>query len=108
MRSLPIATSLIVLAFACDSGLTDHEPPVLRVISPPRSLIQDHVGALMVTGTVAPNSQGTPVKTVMVNNVAATLDADGTFSASIDVRPGAMLINTQAIDDNGGKAEDTR
>jgi hypothetical protein len=107
MRNLLIATSL--LASACTSGPgTPKEPPVLKVTSPERSLIQDHAGQLVVTGTVAPNSKGIAVQKVMVNNVPATVGADGSFTAVIDVKPGATLIHTEATDAEGGKATDTR
>jgi hypothetical protein len=78
------------------------------VTSPARSLIQDHAGKITVSGTVAPNPAGVPVSKVMVNNVAATVNADGTFSTQVDVKPGATLLHTEAVDDKGGKATDTR
>lgn len=106
MRNLLLATTL--LASACDSFGEAPEPPVLRVVSPQRSLIRDGAGALLVSGTVGPNSEGVPVKKITVNDVQATVNVDGTWSAQIDLRPGATLINTVAIDDHGGKAEDTR
>jgi len=108
MRTLIIATSLTVLASACDSIGEAPEPPVLRVLSPQRSLIRDGAGALTVSGTVGPNSEGVPVKKITVNNIEATMGIDGTWSAQIDVKPGATLINTIALDEHGGKAEDTR
>lgn len=109
MRNLLLATSLGLVATACSDQIGELEdPPILEVTSPQRSFIRDHAGALMVTGTVAPNADGTPVKKVMVNNVAATIEADGTWKAMIDVRPGATLIQTEAIDEAGGKATDTR
>lgn len=107
MRNLLIATSL--LASACTSGPSaPTEPPVLQVTSPERSLIQDHAGQLVVTGTVAPNSKGAAVSKVMVNNVPAVVGADGTFTAVIDVKPGATLIHTEATAVDGGLATDTR
>jgi hypothetical protein len=109
MRNLLLATSLGLLATACTDSIGELKaPPVLQVTSPQRSFIRDHAGALMVTGTVAPNADGTPVEKVMVNNVAATLNADGTWAAMIDVSPGATLIQTEAVDKEGGKATDTR
>ena len=109
MRNLLLATGLTLLASACTSSPDQlPDPPVLKITSPQRSLIQDHAGKIMVTGTVAPNPAGTPVKAVLVNNVAAAVNADGTFSASIDIKPGATLIHTEATDNGGGKATDTR
>ncbi len=110
MRNLLLATSLTLLATAaCNDSVGElPEPPVLKVTSPQRSLIQDRAGLVTVTGTVAPSSTGALIKKVMVNNVAAAVSADGTFTAAIDVKPGATLIHTEAVDEAGGKATDTR
>ena len=92
MRTLLLATSLSLLASACTDPLDElKEPPVLKVTSPERSFIRDRADAVTVTGTVAPNSEGTPIKKVMVNNVAAIVGADGSWTATIDVKPGATL-----------------
>jgi len=109
MRTLLLATSLGLLASACTEWSGElKEPPVLKVTSPERSFVRDHAGPVIVTGTVAPASDGAPIEKVMVNNVAATVHADGTWIATVDVRPGATLIHTEAIDHGGGKADDTR
>jgi hypothetical protein len=109
MRNLILATSITLLASACTDPLDElKDPPVLKVTSPQRSLIRDHAGALLVTGTVAPNAEGVAVKQVMVNGVVATMNVDGGWSAMIDVKPGATLIHTEATDKAGGKASDTR
>ena len=75
MRNLVIIfTGLALLATACETGPGQvKEPPVLRVTSPARSLIQDHAGQVMVSGTAEPNASGDPVEEVLVNNVRATL-----------------------------------
>jgi hypothetical protein len=109
MRNLFIATGISLLTIACTEQLAPlPDPPVLKVTSPARSTIQDHAGKITVTGTVAPNPEGDAVKQVMVNNVAAVVGTDGAFSAIIDVKPGATLIHTEAVDVHGGKATDTR
>jgi hypothetical protein len=109
MRTLLLATSLGLLATACTDSIGElKDPPVLQVTSPERSLIRDHAGTLLVTGTVAPNVDGTPVEKVMVNNVPATINVDGSWMATITVKPGATLIHTEALDADGGKATDTR
>jgi hypothetical protein len=81
---------------------------VLTITSPARSLIQNGAGKVTVTGNVAPNPAGTPVTKVSVNNIVANVNADGTFSIDIDVKPGATLLHTEALDADGGKAQDTR
>jgi hypothetical protein len=45
---------------------------------------------------------------VTVNGAAATLAADGSFTAAIDAPNGAMLVKTVATTDDGGSATDTR
>jgi len=109
MRTLLLATGLTLLASACsDTPAPLADPPVLKVTSPQRSLIQDHAGQITVTGTVAPNDKGVAVSKVMVNDVAAVVGTDGSFSAVITVKPGATLIHTEATDAAGGIATDTR
>src|SRR5574338_664533 len=110
MRNLLLATSLGLLATACTDSIGElADPPVLQVTSPQRSFIRDHAGTVLVTGTVAPNVDGTPVSQVMVNNVPATINADGgkaTDTRSIEAgelrMPGANVENarTTAISKN--------
>jgi hypothetical protein len=110
MRNLfKLSTGLTLIASACSGGPGAlQDPPVLQVTSPARSLIQSTAGQLTVMGTVTPNSDGTPVNSVTVNSVAATLNADGTFSANIQIATGAQLIQTVATDAKGDVATDTR
>ena len=109
MRNLLLCTGLSLLASACTSGPGQLEdPPILNVTSPARSLIQSSAGSVTVTGTVAPNAQGTVVSKVTVNDVVAVVAADGSFSVDVDIEPGATLIHTEALDQAGGKATDTR
>jgi hypothetical protein len=106
MRNLLVASLLLS---ACSSG-ADYipDPPVLTITSPARSLIQNGAAKVTVTGNVVPNAAGTPVTKVSVNNIVANVNTDGTFSIDIDVKPGAMLLHTEALDADGGKAQDTR
>ncbi|HUJ57801.1 MAG TPA: hypothetical protein VLX92_04900 [Kofleriaceae bacterium] len=111
MRNLPtFATALPLLAFAaCTGGPGElQDPPALTITAPARSLIQDHAGQVQVTGTVTPNAEGTAIRSVMVNDVAATLNVDGTFTANVQVEAGASLIHTVATDAKGDTASDTR
>src|SRR5215510_14985393 len=106
-----VATGLILLSSiaACESGPGGaKEPPILKVTSPARSLIQGHAGQITVSGTALPNAKGDPVDKVLVNNVEATLAADGSFHALIDIGEGATLIQTVAHDLNGATVSDTR
>jgi hypothetical protein len=111
MRNLPSLASLGVLAVAaCGNGAPGAlpDPPLLKVISPQRATMQDHAGSILVTGQVTAGPDGSEVESVMVNNVAATIMADGKFAAAIEIQPGATLIHTEAKAKNGGKATDTR
>ncbi len=109
MRNLlTFATGLTLLAACSDGPSVALDPPVLTITAPQRSLMQGSAGNLMVTGTAAPNAQGTLVQKVMVNDVQATLNPDGTFSAQIEIQPGGSLIHTVATDAKGTTASDTR
>jgi hypothetical protein len=112
MRNLlTITAGLWAIAWAsgCDSGPgAAKDPPVLRVTSPARGLLRGQAGALVVSGAVEPNPHGDPVTEVTVNDVAATLAADGSFTATISVGEGATLIETVAKDRAGTAAHDTR
>jgi hypothetical protein len=110
MRTSFLATSLLLASTAaCTDSIGElPEPPVLRIISPERSLIQDGAGAVLVHGTVMPNSEGTPIKEVKVNDVAAAVGPDGHFTATLVIKPGAHLIHTVAVDARGTEATDTR
>lgn len=107
MRTIYLAT--VLAASACSSEPKQAPiPPVLKITSPERSLVQEGAGTVTVTGSVAPNAQGTPVTQVAVNGVVANIGADGSFSVPVQVKPGATLLHTEAVDANGGKAQDTR
>jgi hypothetical protein len=84
------------------------DPPILQVMSPARSMIANAAGTITVTGMVAPNPTGGPVSSVKVNDTKATLAPDGSWSATIEVAPGATLIHTVAVDSAGGTAPATR
>lgn len=100
--------SLGLIGSACTGPEPAPEPPVLSVTSPQRSLVQSGAAQLRVEGTVAPGLDGTPLDKVTVNGVQATVEADGTFHALIDVPAGATLIHTVARDAAGTEAYDTR
>ncbi|MBA3391002.1 MAG: hypothetical protein H0T89_00070 [Deltaproteobacteria bacterium] len=110
MRNLlTITTGLLLVTAACDGAPgAIPEPPILKITSPQRSLIQNGAGQIMVTGTVTPNADGDAISKVLVNNVAANVNADGSFQATIQVQPGATLIHTVATAVNGVEAKDTR
>jgi hypothetical protein len=105
MRHLLSSACLLILA-ACEGALPP--PPVLTVTSPARSLL--HGGGaqqIVVQGTALPGPSGDAVTSVKVNNVAATLNADGSFTASVEVPAGATLLETVATA-GGVQATDAR
>ena len=108
MRNLLTVSALLAFSACTDAPGELKDPPVLKVTSPMRSTIQGSAGKIMVTGTATPNAEATAIKSVVVNGVTATLNADGTFTASVQVQPGATLIETVATDDAGTIAHDTR
>lgn len=108
--TLLIASSLLVAA-ACDEQAAEmKDPPVLKITAPQRSLIQKgNATSVTVSGTVTPNEiSQEPVEKVIVNGVQANVSPDGAFTAVIQIKPGATLINTTARDHAGQVAEDTR
>ncbi|HEX4451833.1 MAG TPA: hypothetical protein VH143_13240 [Kofleriaceae bacterium] len=109
MRNLSLVSGLLLAASACNGGPTPAgDPPTLTITAPQRSLVQNAAGTITVTGTVTPNEQGTAIQSVMVNDVAATLNADGSFTANVQVEEGATLIHTVATDASSAQATDTR
>ncbi len=100
------ALLLLVMA-ACVVGGTP-PPPELTVTSPERGLVQGGAGQILVAGVARPGSDGAAIARVSVNPVPAALAADGSFTAIVDVPPGAMLLETVATSTAGGSATDAR
>lgn len=107
MRHLSLSALLLTGCVGIIGG-EQADPPILEVTSPARSMIANAAGTITVTGRVAPNPTGASVASVKVNDTNATLAADGSWSATISVPPGATLIHTVARDAAGGTATDTR
>jgi len=107
-QALPRASILLLLAtiMACVGQIPP--PPELTVTSPKRGMLQSNAGRIVVQGTALPGADGASVTKVMVNGVRATLAANGSFTAAIDVPAGAMLLETVAITEDGGTATDAR
>ena len=83
--------------------------PDLRVTSPKRGMVQASAGRIVVQGTALPGSDGARVTRVVVNKVnEATVAGDGSFSATVDIPAGAMLLETMAFTEEGGSAIDAR
>ncbi|HEY4058316.1 MAG TPA: hypothetical protein VGM39_17005 [Kofleriaceae bacterium] len=111
MRSFLFASALSLLALsACtDTPGEIANPPTLRITSPERSAIKEGATSVTVTGLVTPNVDSNAAIThVTVNDTEAVLGADGSFTALIQVKPGATMLHTEAKDAKGAVAEDTR
>ena len=98
-----------ILFLATLAACTDPPPPapVLAITSPQRGNVAAD-GHVTVTGTARPASSGSPIGGVTVNGTMAKLAADGSFNVDLDLPPGATLIETIAISQEGGKATDAR
>ncbi|MEO7093320.1 MAG: hypothetical protein ABI175_08725, partial [Polyangiales bacterium] len=83
-------------------------PPKITVTSPQRGMVRGETGRITVQGTTQPAADGARVTKVTVNKVPATLAADGSFTGVVDLPPGAMLLETTAITEDGGAATDAR
>ena len=75
MRTLFLASSLIVVSACNDVPGELPEPPVLKVISPQRSTMQGHAGPITVTGTVTPSLDGSKIKQVFVQSLPPHLQS---------------------------------
>jgi hypothetical protein len=106
MRHLVSCSAFVLVLAACEGAMPP--PPVLTVTSPARSMIQGgDAQMIVVQGTAVPGPSGDAVTGVSVNGVAATLSADGSFTANVMVPAGATLLETVALA-GGVKATDAR
>lgn len=106
MRSIHARAALFLFMVGCVGTMPP--PPELAVTSPERSMVQSSAGQVVVKGTARPGSDGSPVVRVTVNDAPATLAADGSFTATVDVSGGAMLLETVAMTEAGGSVTDAR
>ncbi|NVB85677.1 MAG: hypothetical protein HOV81_45350 [Kofleriaceae bacterium] len=106
----PLSRSAVVVLVATSTACVGEmpPPPQITVTSPERGLVQGHAGQVVVKGVASPGVSGSPVTSVTVNRVPAMLAADGSFTAVVDVPPGAMLLETSAFSAEGGSVTDAR
>ncbi len=107
MHQAPSRSALLLLATVVACAGEMPPPPVLTVTAPQRGLVQTE-GRIMVQGIALPGPSGASVSRVIVNDVTATLAADGSFTAVVEVPAGATLLETKAISDEGAAAIDAR
>lgn len=107
---LTLGFSLVAALVACadkpydpNGPAIDPNAPRVHITSPMRGTFAGDVAQLTVTGTA---TDDTGVVSVTVNDVPATLAADGTWSVTVPVSPGTNLLHAVAKDasNNAGKA----
>lgn len=111
MRTFALILSAAAVLGACDAPYDPDAPaidpnaPRLRITSPARGAIAGDVRTVVVTGTVVDDDA---IASVTVNDVAATLDGAGGFTATVPVEPGTNLLHAIAVDAAGNKSKETR
>jgi hypothetical protein len=110
MRTLTIV-GLIALAgcsdhpYDPDGPAIDPNAPVVHITSPDRGFFAGDVQMVTVTGTA---TDDTAVASVTVNDVPATLNADGTWTAQVPVTAGTNLLHAIALDASNNAGKESR
>jgi hypothetical protein len=105
-----------ILGLAALAGCTDkpYDPnapaidptaPRVHITTPERGTIAGDVHTVTVTGTA---TDDTAVASVTVNDVPATLAADGTWTATVPVKAGTNLLHAIAKDAQGNAGKESR
>lgn len=94
--------SILAGCTSASGGADDNVVPTLTVTSPTRGTTAD-AGTVTVTGSVT----GSHVA-VTVNGTAATVNADGSFSAQVAVDTGITILETHATDTHNHDLRDVR
>ncbi len=89
-----------------DAPAIDPNAPRIHITSPALGTFSGEVGTVTVTGTVLDDSGD--VAGVTVNGVAAIVNGDGTFAATVPVTPGTNLLHAIATDAQGNVGKETR
>jgi hypothetical protein len=88
-----------------DGPAIDPTAPRIHITSPERGTFAGDVSSIVVQGTA---SDDTLVTSVTVNGVAAVVNADGTFQATVPAAVGTMLLHAEAKDAQGNVGKETR
>ena len=83
----------------------DPTAPRVHITTPERGTIAGDVHTVTVTGTA---TDDTAVASVTVNDVPATLAADGTWTATVPVKAGTNLLHAIAKDAQGNAGKESR
>ena len=114
MRTFKSFHALIAIAalgcadkpFDPNSSEIDPNAPRIHITSPARGTIAGDVQTVKVTGTATDDSG--VITSVTVNDVVATVAADGSFTAEVPVKPGTNLLQAVAKDGQGNTGKESR
>jgi len=88
-----------------DAAAIDPDAPRIHILSPERGTFAGEVATVEVRGTAIDDGA---VASVTVNGVAAAVEADGSFRATVPVTPGTNLLHAVARDAQGNTGKETR
>ena len=109
--SIALYGTLIATLAACDdpsdrdSPALDPGAPRVHITSPERGTFAGDVATVEVHGTASDDEL---VTSVTINGVAAVVEADGSFRATVPVTPGTNLLYAVALDAQGNAGAETR
>lgn len=92
-------------AYDPNAPAIDPNAPRVHITSPARGTIAGDVPVVTVTGTA---TDDTAVAGVTVNDIPATLAADGTWTAQVPVKAGTNLLHAVAKDASGNAGKESR
>lgn len=106
------AIALLAAVTGCDEEYDPNAPaidpnaPRIHITSPARGTFAGDVTSVAVKG-IATDDSGA-IASVTINGVAATVEADGTFVATVPVDAGTNLLHAVAKDAQGNTGKETR
>ncbi len=93
-------------AYDPDAPAIDPNAPRVHITSPSRGTNAGDVQTITVSGTASDDSG--EIASVTVNDVTATVAADGTWTAQVEVVPGTNLLHAIAKDKQGNSGKESR
>ncbi|MEO8704279.1 MAG: hypothetical protein ABI867_29770 [Kofleriaceae bacterium] len=110
MRHFAIIAAAVCALTACDNpyeggAAIDPNAPRVHILSPERGTFAGDVATVEVKGTA---TDDTLVTSVEVNGVTASVQADGSFTATVPVVAGTNLLHAIAKDTQGNVGKESR